>query len=315
MQRLAIVFLLGIMGCGSSSSPSPHDQPSSVTTTSAGLPPDGGVPPTGAGHVSWFAFGRSAQDVAFGANGALWIISGGRAAQWLPGLSTWLTIFDAPDGGLVRIAVDPAGVPWVVSKAGAIYRRSAGSWQRIAGFALDVGIGANGDVWRVVTGEVVFKYLPDENGWQPFYGIVGKRIAVGPDGSPWVVTPEGRVSHLEAGNWTPRGFADDVGVGANGSVWTVATGGVVAPSGYVVNAVAPPNESRWTADFIEDDWGQATGIAVDATGHPFVATTMAGLEAPLGGDCGWQGAACCGYQTDSHGCVAGLTCSDGVCAN
>jgi hypothetical protein len=310
MKRLAIVFLLGILGCGEGSLQQ-NDQPSGLAWR-----PDLSQLPPGPRHVSWFPMDLPALDVGIGANGALWIIGGNRrAAKWLPGTGSWLSINDAPGGGLARIAVDPTGVPWVIDVAHAIYRRSAGGWEQLPGTALDIGIGANGDVWRI-TSSGVSKYLADQNTWQPMLdGIIGVRIAVAPDGSPWVVGPTGDLSHWEDGEWKRIAqHMRDVGVGSNGSVWTYQID-EIAPAGHIINEVAPPNQPLWTADWGTDDWTLATSIAVDPTGHPFVTTDVRGLMAPFGGDCGFEGAACCQYDPEAHGCAAWLACTGGVCSN
>ncbi|MCG8414031.1 MAG: hypothetical protein MI746_07415, partial [Pseudomonadales bacterium] len=89
-----------------------------------------------------------AYDIGVGANGDVWVIGtdpqpGGYGIYHIDGFGGF-----AVEGGALRIDVDPFGRPWVVNFDHEIYRlESNGFWTRMPGFALDIGIGANGDVW------------------------------------------------------------------------------------------------------------------------------------------------------------------------
>jgi len=63
-------------------------------------------------------------------------------------------------------------------------------------------------------------------GWT-FAGGAGERIAVGPDGQPWLVNDAGQIWHRTPGGWVNvPGGAHDIGVGADGSVWIVGLNAV-----------------------------------------------------------------------------------------
>ena len=65
-----------------------------------------------------------------GANGAVWVIGGatrpGGFGVFRWNGSGWTQI----DGGELRIAVSPAGNPWVANDLGDVYARTAQGWQR-----------------------------------------------------------------------------------------------------------------------------------------------------------------------------------------
>ena len=64
----------------------------------------------------------------------------------------------------------------------------------------------------------------------------GVRIAVGPDGTPWVVNSRGQIFHRQGTSWGALlpGLGKDIGVGADGSVWLIGTNPVGAASDFGV---------------------------------------------------------------------------------
>jgi hypothetical protein len=87
------------------------------------------------------------------------------------------------------------------------------------------------------------------------------KIAVDPKGSPWIVNSSHRIYHWNGSGWALYpGFARDISVGANGSVWVVGTG--AATGGYGI--------FRWSGSAWVSNPGGATAIAVAANGHPWV---------------------------------------------
>jgi hypothetical protein len=87
-------------------------------------------------------------------------------------------------------------------------------------------VGADGSVWLIGGNHVGdgFDSSPfrwNGTGWDGFGGG-GTRIAVGPDGMPWMVNSVGSIFHYEGGNWVQKpGGGRDIGVGADGSVWLI----------------------------------------------------------------------------------------------
>ena len=226
-------------------------------------------PPTHDWQFTHFPLWRQvhgyAYDIAVGANGAVWVIGtdpqpGGYGIYRLDGFGGFVA-----DGGALRIDVEPDGRPWVVNFDHEIYRLgNDGFWQRMPGYALDIGIGADGSVW-VAYYEGVYRW----NGFSwDNYGGSGSRIDVGPDGTPWVVGLSDRIYTLTSTGWLQLpGEAGDIGVGADGSVWVIGT----------------PDEDFFNFDGIElqgiyrwngFDWDQVEGngldISVGPDGEPWV---------------------------------------------
>ena len=80
--------------------------------------------------------------------------------------------------------------------------------------------------------------LGDNYGWTQVPGGAVK-IAVAPDGQPWVINKQGTIFRMTRGatsyvdgNWqVVPGTASDIGIGADGSVWTIGAAGDVANIG------------------------------------------------------------------------------------
>lgn len=106
------------------------------------------------GTPGWTLMPGKATDIgaSFGANGAIWRIGTTPAganfniSKWNPSTSQWVP--DASNGAAVRIAVDEAGIPWVVNAAGQIYKRNSADptvnagWsnESAADLAFDIGV-------------------------------------------------------------------------------------------------------------------------------------------------------------------------------
>lgn len=102
------------------------------------------------------------QDVGIGSNGTV----------FAAGTDGGLFCFSNPDKRFVfatsgqarRVAVTPAGTPWVVSASGEISRFEGGAWKAVPGFkAQDVSIGSAGVVVSVGLDGFVYRFLPDDN--------------------------------------------------------------------------------------------------------------------------------------------------------
>jgi len=166
------------------------------------------------------------------------------------------------------------------------------SWPIRPGGALDIGVGTGlweDAVWIVGTNNIVFKWIPSANSWLPTLDMTAIHIAVQADGVPWVIRPDQTIyqrssSSPTSGSWIQRpGTANDIGVGADGSVWIVGTSPVSGGYGMF----------KWNgATWIMDATGRgATRIAVDATGKPWIVDSSSQIlqrtsADPLGGS--WQ---------------------------
>jgi hypothetical protein len=103
----------------------------------------------------------------------------------------------------------------------------------------------------------------------------GIRIAVGPDGCPWVVTHQMEVMTWTANSWALLppllcrsqmipGDPIDIGVGTNGSVWVVTS----PPNGE-------PGIFHWNGASWDAVEGTEIGVSVRPDGMPRVVTLQA----------------------------------------
>lgn len=219
----------------------------------------------------WQIKSGNARDIAVGANGAVWSI-GNTPADGSYNIQFWTgSSWQNTDGGGVRIAVDPNGNPWVINNQNQVFRRENNIWIELPGKAVDIGIGADGSVWKInvenpgtipVFGSTIQKW--NGTSWIGIAGVIGaNRISVGPNGQPFVVTVAGSIHEkLNGGNWIAYpGSARDIAVGANGSVWVI---GNIAKGGgsYSVH--------KWNAGVWDEVDGGGTQIAVDPAGKPWI---------------------------------------------
>jgi hypothetical protein len=173
-------------------------------------------------YTQWHALPGLATDIDVGGSvltpGA-WIVG-----QHLPG-TDYGSIFgfdysrkvwvEATGNGLAkRIAVGPGGKPWIIATDGSVWFRTStaygsGSWQKsnAGGCATDIAVGGSLDepVWIVGCGGSpdggIFKlvYNGIQGSWQQVTGLA-TRIAVGPQGFPWVVNSAGGVYRRKSAN-------------------------------------------------------------------------------------------------------------------
>lgn len=100
-----------------------------------------------------------AQDISVGADQSVWVIgtssgTAGDSAIFKWNGSNWDQA--SGNGRALRIAVDPNGVAYVVNSGGFIYSHAAnkddpGGWTLVPGRAKDIAVGADGSVWIVTT--------------------------------------------------------------------------------------------------------------------------------------------------------------------
>ncbi len=132
-------------------------------------------------------------------------------------------------------------------------------WQKVAGAATDISVGANGSVWiigsnKVTGGYGIYRYKGN-NAWERMPGGA-VRIAVDPKGNAWVVNSLKNIFRWNGQGWTQMpGLATDIGIGKNGAVWVVGTD--TAPW-------------RWNGrGWIKHSGNLLVRIAVDAQGNPW----------------------------------------------
>jgi hypothetical protein len=212
-----------------------------VGTASAGTAPTAPMAPAA---LSWGDTTYKAYDIAAGANGAVWFISAATSNN--ADGSIYRVTSAGPQqvaGAAMRIAVDPAGTPWVVNSGNAIFRWNGSGWQQMPGAARDIGIGANGAVWVIGTDQSPYRW--NGSNWSRISGGA-VLISVDPSGNPWVVNASGQIFRYDGANWAQLpGAARDIGVGADGSVLVVGTGGTAGNS-QVYRWV--PSANNWTVE-------------------------------------------------------------------
>jgi len=137
------------------------------------------------------------------------------------------------------------------------------TWKDLPGLAKDIAIGADGTAWVIGTnaaygGFTIHRW--DGGNWPAVDGGA-VRIAVAPDGHPWVVNDANEIYERVGNVWKIRpGSAKDISVGADGSVWVVGTNPMNGGFGIY----------RWNGR----DWDAIDGggvrIAVTQHGMPWV---------------------------------------------
>ena len=283
LQTVAIAVCLGTLGFGQEA----VQRSSTVAPPSqlAGSPPRAGIAANNAttpgqsdpaGPDRFKQLPGSATDIAVGADGSAFMIG---TSPCIP-LGCGIYKFDGSDwrqvqGQGVRIAVDPQGNPWVVDRQARIFRMVNGRFVQLSGNATDIGIGADGSAFVVGTapcneyGCGIYKF--DGSNWQAIAGrdARGVRIAVDPHGNPWVVNRIGGIFRMINGNFVQvPGTATDVGVGSDGSVFTVGS----RPLSEFGNGLYKFSDNG----FVEIP-GFAVGVSVDPRGNPWIVDDKQGI--------------------------------------
>jgi exosome complex RNA-binding protein Rrp4 len=187
-------------------------------------------------NADWVKVGGKAIDIGIGKNGSVWMLGNSQVNEqgnniYVRSGNSWKLV-----GGLhgVRIDVDPYGNPWVVTKTKAIYKRQNNKWVRIHGRASDIGIGANGAVWMLgnsLRNKYNDKsvYVWNGSNWGLIGGLFGVKIDVDPYGTTWVVSSDRSIARRPYNYWKKiPGKANDIGIGANGTVWILGNRGTGA---------------------------------------------------------------------------------------
>jgi hypothetical protein len=219
------------------------------------------------GNCEWIRLPGGARDIGMGYNNTAWVVgSSGQPYRYDWQTNAWIGM---PGSNGMRIAVDGNGIAWMVNTSNAIYRwtptLTSGTWTRMPGSALDIGIGgATNSVWVVGTSGRMFRWSGSE--WvRKEAGANGARITVGSDGRPWILTTAGSI-YVENGNgWLQQpGSGYDIGAGRDGSVWLVGRNSVSGGFGlyeYVpsTGGTSVPSWTRVTGGGVNIAVGGVTG--------------------------------------------------------
>lgn len=254
--------------------------------TGPGTPTSPTPPPptcsTNQNHAETANFGSipavaGANDVAAGANGSVWYITSSGTFNLNGG--------SIPKGG-TRVAVDPAGNPWIVDFNGNIWRSSGGQLTLMPGLARDIGIGANGAVWVIGTNSRNDAYQVwawNGSSWVADPGS-GEEIDVDGVGRPVVNGADGKIWIKDGGadqGWTQlTGYADDMGITPLACA-TAEPGVPGGPEFWIVGHLGGGG-SVW--NLFNGVWVQSTNvvsgvrqIAVDTTGTPWAVDSVGEL--------------------------------------
>jgi Tectonin domain len=217
----------------------------------------------------------NAFDIGIG-GGVRWVVGinpvgGGNYGIYKWNGSNWENV---PGSG-VRIAVGPRGNPWVVSADGLIYVRNNNQWNKtidLPGGALDIAVSKAGTF--AIGKDYNLYYLNRDFGrWDRYNPSVRAnfiRVAAHPNGSVWVLaTNDSQDNPGTIYVFAPNDFdcrsvggsnANDIGIGANGSVWIIGK-----------------EAHQWRGKNV---WklvgGVSDNVAVDGYGHPWLTNSTTG---------------------------------------
>lgn len=97
-----------------------------------------------------------------------------------------------------KVATDPQGVPWIIDMTGKVRQFNGVSFfdrpRNLAQRAKAIGIGANGSVYVVDLNGFLKRYNATNDAFDRINGVTSvEKVAVAPDGLPWVITTAGDV--------------------------------------------------------------------------------------------------------------------------
>lgn len=199
--------------------------------------------------LPWQIMPGLAVDVSVAANGAPWL-AGTDGAAYVWNGRAWIK---AGGREISRVAADPKDGIWVTTKKNQVWRYRAGTWKKLVGVALDIGVGANGMAWVVGNDGAGWRWTGKT--WKRAGGRNFVRIAVDPKGNAWALDKSNGIFRYANKRFRQMpGGARDIGIGANGAVWVAGTDG--APW-------------RWDGKTWRKHAGGVSGIAVDPKGFPW----------------------------------------------
>lgn len=142
------------------------------------------------------------------------------------------------------------------------------AFEQMPGAATDIGIGANNSVWVVGMDKAVYNWTGTT--WNRIESSEISRVAVDPQGNPWVIGGGGNMYRRVNNAWVSvPGQALDIGIGADGSVYHVG----------LSNTLYKWNGSGWS-----DSFGSgAAQVAVDPQGNPWTVDKNGVIANYIGG--------------------------------
>ncbi|WP_417827150.1 tectonin domain-containing protein [Thalassospira povalilytica] len=170
--------------------------------------------------ITFFDTNKTADQIAIGKDGSIFALDeNGNVLRW----SNRRRDFESFPGSLVRIAVDPEGLPWGISNLGRVFFNTGVKWEQVRdATASNIAIGSDGTVVIADASGTLFMF--DENS-KRFKRIQGAAIdvAVSPEGGVWGINADGFVLRCETSpcKVLPQ-KATDISIGPDGRVWVVS---------------------------------------------------------------------------------------------
>jgi hypothetical protein len=166
---------------------------------------------------------------------------------------------------LVQISVGSAVQVVGVNRGDGIYRMNAqtGQWMQMPGAATNATVAADGTLWVVNRGGVIYRWAGSDWTQVVSPADIGapKQISAGSASNVWLVTTSGAIFRWNGGGWTKViGSLAQVSAAADGTVMGVNAGGGVfkwrggddwtqwpgAPSSFFVRIAVGSGSSVWT---------------------------------------------------------------------
>lgn len=165
--------------------------------------------------LTWTRLAGSAVDVSVNAQGQAYVVgTDGTPWRWDRVELRWRRM----SGTFRRITAAEDNRPWGVDTEGVVRRYNGLWWEDKDKDVVDVAADTAGNVYIAKADGSIRKWYPLRSEWRPFEGTA-RRIAVGADGKPWVVTPSGEIRSFDGKAWaTWPGRAGDIAVGGSGAV-------------------------------------------------------------------------------------------------
>lgn len=163
---------------------------------------------------------RSAATLAIGRDGSVFGLDvAGNILRW----SNSRKQFESFPGTLVRLAVDALGNPWGISTLGRVFRHTGHQWKQIPGATgSDIAIGADGSVVIADASGTLSRLNEAMTRFERISGQ-GLLVAVAPDGTPWTIRADNLVQRCAS---SPCEIfaqkAKSIAIGPDGSVYVVS---------------------------------------------------------------------------------------------
>jgi hypothetical protein len=96
-----------------------------------------------------------------------------------------------------------------------------------SGKAIAIAAGEDDSIWvlggrKSETGYSLFQYI--NNRWKKVDKIFGVRLAIDPNGNPWVINSDNMIFRRRNNSWERvRGRATDISIGAMGDIYVTST--------------------------------------------------------------------------------------------